>query len=161
MRDLLCPVCKARNNEEYRAVLKKRQLRMCLFILAGFLTEVIVLAAYFCMRISLPDYQMGFLLGLGAGLAFGGMVALIKIHRLLADEEKLKESRLKETDERELEVNSLALRGTARILLAVLYVLIILGGILVNDEMMRIGWGLLAVFFGSNLLLKKYYGSKL
>ena len=45
----------------------------------------------------------------------GGLVGILKICRHLKDEEKLKELRLKETDERELEMGSLALFPFRRI----------------------------------------------
>lgn len=161
MKGLFCPVCKARNNEEYRAILKKRQMRMYWFIIGGIVTEGISLFAYFCPWIQLSDYRLGFLLGAGAGMAFGGMVGLIRIRGKLKDEEKLKEFRLKETDERELELDSLALQGAARILLAALYVLMIFGGVLNNDGLLNVSIGLLAIFLIGNMALRKYYESKI
>lgn len=161
MRGLFCPMCKARNNEEYRAVLKKRQARLYLFILAGVATAGISLFVHFCTRIELSEYRLGFLLGLGTGLVLGGLVGLLKIRRRLANEEKLKESRLRETDERELEVDSLALRGTARLMLGVLYVLLVLGGLFADDELMWICSGLISVFLFSDVVLRKYYGAKI
>ncbi|MCM1026171.1 MAG: hypothetical protein NC432_07030 [Roseburia sp.] len=161
MNSLFSFTCKARNNEEYRAVLKKRQRVMCFCILAGFVTEAVVLFVYFCDFVELSDYRLGFLLGLGGGLALGGVVGLLRIRGKLADEEKLKEARLKETDEREIEVNSRALQGAARILLAALYILLILGGVLRDDKTMGIVWILLAVFLIGDVALKKYYEAKL
>ena len=160
MRSLFCPVCRAKNNEEYREVLRKRRFRFFLFILAGLVTEAVVLYVHFCTEIAVSDYHLGFLVGLGAGLAFGGLVGILKICRHLKDEEKLKELRLKETDERELEMGSLALRGTARILLGVLYVLLVLGGILANNMLLCLGWGLIIIYLLSFVLLRKYYESK-
>ena len=161
MRGLFCPMCKARNNEEYRAVLKKCRIKMCLCILAGMATVGISLFVHFCTRIELSDYRLGFLLGMGSGLALGGAVGLWKIRRRLADEEKLKECRLKETDERELEVASLALRGAARLVLGALYVLLVLGGLFKNDELMWVCWGLIGIFLLSNIVLRKYYETKI
>lgn len=158
---MFCPVCKARNNEEYREVLKKRQFKMYGFISAGFLTEAVSLYAYFCTQIQLSDYRLGFLMGLGFGLAFGGVAALLRIRGRLKDEEKLKEFRLKETDEREIEINGLALRGTARLLLGALYLMLILGGLLGDDKVLNISWVLLAVFLLGNVLLRRHYASKL
>ena len=161
MISLFCPTCRAKNNEEYRAVLKKRRGGFYLFILLGMATEAISLFVHFCTEIEISDYRLGFLLGLGAGMAFGGLVGILRIRRRLVDEEKLKEFRLKETDERELEVDSLALRGTARILLGVLYVMLVLGGVFGNDMLLWISWGLVAFYLFSYALLEKYYQSKL
>lgn len=161
MMSLFCPMCRAKNNEEYRQVLKKRRSRFWLFILAGLATEAVSLFAYFCAGIEISEYRMGFLLGLGAGMALGGLIGILKIRRRMADEEKLKECRLKETDERELEIDSLALRGTARSLLGVLYVLLVLGGVLANDMLLWLSWGLILIYLLSFALLRKYYESKL
>lgn len=154
-------MCRARNNEEYRAVLKKRQVRLYLFILAGAATAGISLFVHFCTRIGLSEYRLGFLLGMGIGLMLGGLLGLLQIRRKLTDEEKLKESRLKETDERELEVASLALRGTARLMLGVLYVLLVLGGLFADDELLWTCYGLIAVFLFSDVVLRKYYEAKI
>ncbi len=161
MRGVFWPMCKARNNDEYRAVLKGRMLKMWLCILAGAVTAGISLFVYFCTEMGIADYQLGFVLGLGSGLVFGGLVGLLKIRRRLADEEKLKECRLKETDERELELASLAMRGTARLLLAVLYVLLVVGGLLADDGLIRVCGGLIVVFLFGNIAFRKYYETKI
>lgn len=160
MRSLFSPVCRARNNEEYRKVLKERRFRFFLFVLAGLATEAVALYVHFCTEIGISEYHLGFLLGLGAGLVIGGAAGILKIRRRLRDEEKLKELRLRETDERELGLDSLALRGTARILLGVMYVLLVLGGILANDMLLWLSWGLIIIFLLSFALLRKYYESK-
>ena len=64
-------------------------------------------------------------------------------------EEKLKEARLKETDERELEVANHALRFTAKIMLAVLYVFLIVGA-LFWEEIMLVCCILVGIFFFQN-----------
>ncbi len=160
MRSLFSPVCRAKNNEEYREVLGKRRFRFFLFILAGLATEAVALYVHFCTEIGISEYHLGFLLGLGAGLVIGGAAGILKIRRRLRDEEKLKELRLRETDERELGLDSMALRGTARILLGVMYVLLVLGGILANDMLLWLSWGLIIIFLLSFALLRKYYESK-
>jgi len=160
MRSMFCPMCRAKNNEEYREVLKKRRFRFCLFIMAGLATEAVVLYVHFCTGIEISEYHLGFLLRLGGGLALGSVVGILKNCRHLKDEEKLKELRLKETDERELELDSLALRGTARTLLGVVYVLLVLGGVLANDMLMWLSWGLILIYLLSFVLFRKYYESK-
>lgn len=158
---LFCPMCKAKNNEEYREVLKKRRFRFMLFVLTGMATEAVSLFLYFGTGIEYSEYHLGFMLGLGAGLLVGGLTGILRIQRLLRDEERLKEFRLKETDERELEVYSLAIRGAARLLLAVLYGMIFLGAIFRNEELVWICWGLIMFFLFSYFLFRKYYQSKI
>ena len=161
MKGLFCPVCKAKNNEEYRAVLKKRQVGLCLFILAGLATEGLVLFLHFYTRIQLGEYRLGYLMGIGAGLILGGVVGVVRVRRRMADEEKLKEFRLRETDERELEVDSLALRATAKTLLAAMYVTLIVAGVFKREELMQVCFGLIALFLFGYVAFRKYYGTKI
>lgn len=161
MRGFFCSACKAKNNEEYRAVLKKRQVIFYLFILVGLATDGLVLFLNYCTRITIREYLLGYLLGLGVGLIFGGVVGLVQIRRKMASEEKLKEFRLKETDERELEVDSLAYRATAKLLLIVLYVLLIVAGVFGREELLYVCFGLIALFLIGYAAFRKYYGTKL
>lgn len=161
MRSLFCSTCRAKNNEEYRTVLKKRQVGFCLFILAGIATDGLVLFLNLCIRMTFTDHQMGYLLGLGSGLMLGGVIGVMRMRRRMVNEEKLKEFRLKETDERELEVKSLALRATAKLLLGVLYVLLIVAGVFEKEELMYVCFGLIFVFLFGYTVLLKYYRTKI
>lgn len=142
-------------------MLKKRQVIFYLFVLAGLATEGLVLFLMFCTQMTFSEYQLGYLTGLGVGLIFAGVVWLVRIRRRMANEEKLKEFRLKETDERELEVDSLALRTTAKLLLVVLYVLLIVAGVFEKEELMHVCFGLVALFLLCYAVLKKYFETKL
>ena len=142
-------------------MLKKRQVGFGLLILVGLATEGLVLFLNFCIRIHFGEYQLGYLLGLGAGLMLGGAVGVVRIHRRMADEEKLKEFRLKETDERELEVDSLALRAIAKTLLVALYVILVVAGVLEREELMYVCFGLIALFLLGYAAFRKYYGTKI
>lgn len=159
MRNIFCWMCRAKNNEEYRAVLKKRAVRMYLFILAGILTAGIAL--YVNWLTELSEYRLGFLLGLGAGLVLGAAVQILKMRRLLRNEEKLKEARLRETDEREVEIDGLALRAASRVLLVALYLALFIGGLFARKEILFCSWVMLAVFLLSYMGFKKYYGARM
>ena len=139
----------------------KRQVGLWLIILSGLATDGLVLFLNFCTRIHFGEYQLGYLLGVGAGLILGGVVAMVQIRRRLADEEKLKEYRLKETDERELEVDSLALRATAKTLLIALYVILIVAGVFNRQELVHVCLGLVALFLLGYAAFRKYYGTKI
>ena len=142
-------------------MLKKRQVGFWLIILAGLVTDGLVLFLNFCTRIHFGEYPLWYLLGVGAGLILGGVVAMVQIRRRLADEEKLKEYRLRETDERELEVDSLALRATAKTLLVALYVILIVAGVFDREELVHVCLGLVALFLLGYAALRKYYGTKI
>lgn len=161
MRGLFCPTCRAKNNEEYRAVLKKRQIVVSLYILVGAVTVGIGLFLHFCTPISISEYSFGFMLGVGGGLMLAGAAGVWKIRRRLADEEKLKECRLRETDEREMEVDSLALRATAKVLLFVMYIVLLVSGIFDLEWLFYCSWGLIAIFLFCYAVFRKYYGTKI
>lgn len=160
MKGLFCAHCKARNNEEYREVLKKRLVRVRLLCLAGVL---IILGAAVFFRIlpeRVDDYHQGFAYGLGTGLVLGSIIAMFRIHRILASEERLKIQRLKETDERELEIGNMALRQTAKLLLAFLYLSMIFGA-LVSEELLYLCCLLICIFLLSYIGFRKYYENKI
>lgn len=161
MRSLLFPACRAKNNEEYRAVLKKRRISFCLFILAGMATAGIILFLHFCAGVEFTDYQLGYLLGMSAGLALGGVIGAARICLRMNSEEKLKEFRLKETDERELEVASLALRATAKLLLAAVYVVLIVAGVFGNEKLLYVCFGLIIIFLSGYTVFRKYYETRI
>lgn len=161
MNGLFCQMCRAKNNEEYRAVLKKRQARMIWLVLAGMVTIGVSLAAYFFRGPEASEYRLGFSLGAGTGLILGAVIALARIRRMLTSEERLKEARLKETDEREIEVDNRALQATAKILLAALYVMMVLGGLFGWREMVDMCILLVGIFLLGYTGLKSYYGKKM
>ena len=161
MENLFCSGRKAKNNEEYRAVLKKRQGVYALFILTGLATEGLVLFLHVYSQIHFEMYQLGFLLGLGAGLMLGGAVGELRIWRIMADENRLKEFRLKETDEREMEIDSRALQATAKTLLAALYVALIIAGVCNRQDLEHVCLGLAALFLLSYTVYRKYYETKI
>ena len=159
MKGLFCGGCKARNNEEYKIVLAKRQKRMCVLLIAGLLT-VVAGIVYICVNGFEDSYSLGFVFGFGVGLALGAALAMWKIRKTLRNEDKVKEARLKETDEREVEVANQALRLTAKIMLAALYVCLIIGGFF-WEEIMLVCCILVSIFLLSYEFAKKYYNKQM
>ncbi len=159
MKGLFCGGCKARTNDEYRAVLAKRQKKMLVLLLVGLLTVVAGIVYTWINRFE-DSYSLGFVFGFGTGLAFGALLAIVKIRKTLRSEEKLKEARLKETDERELEVGNQALRLAAKVMLAALYVFLIVGG-LFWEEIMLACCALLCIFLFSYVFAQKYYNKQM
>lgn len=155
MKGLFCGGCKARNNEEYIKVLKQRQKKVSLLFAAGLVTMLIGILAWRLME-GIADYQFGLISGFGGGLTIGAILAIINIRSILKSEEKLKENRLKETDEREIETGRRALQTTAKIVLVALYVMMIVGSLFVEEVMFICGI-LIAVFLLSYVICQKYY----
>lgn len=159
MKGLFCAHCKARNNEEYKEVLKKRLVRVRLTCLAGLL----VIAGAAVLTCLLPgkvdDYHLGVTYGMGTGLILGSIVAMLRIRKTLTNEDKLKVQRLKETDEREIEISNMAIKQTAKLILAVLYLSMVFGA-LVSEELLNLSCLLIGIFLLSYIGFQKYYENK-
>lgn len=159
MKGLFCAHCKARNNEEYKEVLKKRLVRVRLTCLAG----VLVIAGAAVLTCLLPgkvdDYHLGVTYGMGTGLILGSVIAMLRIRKTMTNEEKLKVQRLKETDEREIEIGNMALKQTAKLILAVLYLSMVFGA-LVSEELLCISSLLIGIFLLSYIGFQRYYENK-
>ncbi len=147
---------KAKNNEEFRIVLRKRQNRVWCLFGVGLFTIAVSIALYLWLGEGADDYRSGVFCGFGFGLCLGALVSIFRMRRLLADEEKLKEQRLKEVDERNVEIRNLALQATAKVVLAVLYVLMIIGSLFI-EELIYVCCTLIGVFFLCYLAFIKYY----
>ncbi len=161
MKGLFGEGCKARNNDEYRLVLAKRKKRYWILFAFSILISVAALVFEYVIGVEDgADYYVGFAMGLGMGIAAASLGAIYKIRKLLADEAKLKEERLKETDERENEINSLALKATAKIMLILLYILLVAGA-LFHEGLMFLSFGLIIIFILSLAIMKKIYDKKL
>lgn len=160
MIDLFCDGSKAKNNEEYRLVLRKRQKGYWGLFGIGVLTAVLGAVLSTVLEEQVSGRQASFILGLGTGLCLGAVFLIWSLRRVMKNEEQLKARRLKEVDEREIEVRSKALQAAAKILVVVLYVLAIIGGLFVK-ELVGVCGLLICVFLFSYLLLQKYYGKKL
>lgn len=155
MKGLFCSECKARNNEEFRQVLQKRARSMWILFGIGICTAIAgFVAGYFWVEI-LP-HQIGMIAGIGTGVAFGSILALLRINKRLHDEDKLKAERLKETDERELEISSKALKATAKLLLAALYIVMIVGGMFYEPCMVVCSL-LIVTFLIGYMAFRHYY----
>lgn len=159
MKGLFCAHCRARNNEEYREVLRKRLTRVWLVCIMGLLVALTGAVLFHTLLQEVGEYQQGAVYGMGVGLMLGAVVSMFRIRRVLADEGRLKEQRLKETDERELEIGSLALRQTAKLLLLALYILMVFG-ILVSEELLKVSCLLICTFLLSYIGFRRYYESK-
>lgn len=156
MIGLFCDNCKAKNNEEFRIVLRKRQNRVWVLFGVGLLTIAASILFMLWLGEEADDYRSGVFMGFGFGLCGGALAAICRMRRILADEERLKEQRLKEVDERNLEIRSLALQATAKVVLAGLYVLMLIGSIFV-EELTYICSFLICLFFFCYMAFIKFY----
>lgn len=128
MKGILCTT-KAKTNEEYRKVIRKRMWIFAVLGIIGILTAALSFLTEAVLGITIRDYTQGFYCGVGIGLAVACILLFVKHGILLKNEEKLTQSRLECADERIEEINNKALRIALVVLLVVLYVTGLIGGI--------------------------------
>lgn len=152
--------CNARNNEEYRVELKKRQRLMVIFLLLGVLTLGTMITLLALHPEHFESYTAGFFSGVGIGLILGGLAGITKIRKTLNDEALLKQARLTETDEREQAISARALHTTLLILLLCIYLLLLLCAFVTIEDVVVLSL-LVVIFFVSYLLSRKIYSRRM
>ncbi len=128
MRGFFCRTT-AKTNEEYRKVVKLRMLIMAFVGIAGAATLVVALVARNIWEVAINEQMLGVYAGVGTGLLVGGIVLLIKDALLLRNEERLKNSRLECSDERNEEISNKAVKFTLAVVLFALYGVTLIGGL--------------------------------
>ena len=87
---------------DYEKSLKQRRL----YFLAMLCVGLVGFVCYFLLvpGSSLNDYAQGFYLGAASGIVAGALILLIRTQRLLSNPEARKKAKIKETDEREVQL---------------------------------------------------------
>lgn len=152
--------CNAKNNEEYKAELKKRKRPMVILLLLGLLTLGTLIALILIKPETLESYTAGFFCGIGTGLILGGLLGILKIRKTINDEAALKKARLKETDEREQAITSKAIHATLKIMLLSIYLMILLCSF-VAIEAITVLYLLVCIFLLSYLFSRKIYSQRM
>jgi len=116
------------SNEEYKKVIRFKMRIFCVLFLVGAVTFFGTLFIMFRFSSILSDYQSGVYSGIGCGLMGAAVALWIKNKMLLGNEEKLKQSRLANSDERNIEISQKAMRIAAMALIVALYLVGIVGG---------------------------------
>lgn len=159
MNGLFCS-SKAKTNEEYRQVIKTRMNRMILLLGIGLLTVVISIVAQQNDAFSISDQMVYVYRGAGSGLAFAAIVLWLRNKKILQDEQKLKESRLSNTDERLQEIGRISFRIASLTLLIALYLVGLIGG-LFYPILMDVLSGLVCVFLVVYFVTFKMYEKRM
>lgn len=144
MKGLLCN-SSVRTNDEYRGVIKVRMHIMVVMFLIGLITLTVSVVAKVAWEVSISDQMLGVYTGVGSGLTVAAIVLWIKNKRILADEDKIKQNRLSNTDERLREINSKAFRVASIALLVALYAVGLVGG-LFYPILVKVLAGVVSVF---------------
>jgi vacuolar-type H+-ATPase subunit I/STV1 len=159
MRGLLCGTT-AKNNEEYREIIKFRMNILLLMLFVGIITVTVALLVEFRWSTRANEHMFGVYTGAGSGLTFAAIVLWIKNKKLLSNDEKLKESRLSNTDERLQEINNKAFRTASIMLLVALYMVGFIGGIF-YPILFKMLMGIIVVFIVTYLFSYKKYEKKM
>ncbi len=145
--------------EDYRKVLTRRRTVAVIAAVLGLATLVAPILLLLLMP-GLNDHAMGYYSGGGAAILAMGIFVYFSIGRTLRDEKRMRSEQIKETDEREQEINRRAATLTILLSLLGLYVALLVA-VLINRTVYFTLLGVLAVFIAiyfGNLL---YYRRKL
>jgi len=148
--------CNAKNNEEFKKELEKRKKIVLALFFMGVLMIAIMLVLLAFMPEMMESFHAGFYTGVGGGLMGGAIVGYLNLRKTMKSEESIKAARLAETDEREKEITSKALRTSAKVMLAGIYVILLFFAFL-SEETILILAALLVMFFVSFLIARKIY----
>ena len=157
IRGVLCNT-NARTNEEYKKTIKSRMILLGIMGFLGAFTMIVAFLAEFKWDVSISDRMLGVYTGFGTGLLIVSILFIFQNIRLLGNEEKLKENRIKNADERIQEISNRAFRYAGGTLFFATYVVSLIGG-LFYPELVQVLFILVAVFvityFGSYFYLNK------
>lgn len=159
MNGIFCG-CKAKNNEEYRKVIKNRMKALMGLIIIGIITMTVGFGAESFFKTSINEHMLGVYSGVGVGLFVGGIILWIKNKFLLNDDNKLKESRLSNTDERIQEIGNKSIRIAALIMLIVMYATALIGG-LFYQILFQVLILIIFMFIIAYVIAFKYYSKKM
>lgn len=150
----------AKTDEEYREVLKKRKHFIYVLMLAG----AAAVGVAICLGLGLfgkeEDFLSGLYTGMGCGLIAGGIMGLLKIQSVLRDEKKLRQKRLEESDERNIQVTEKSYYAAGIGVMAVGYFVFLFAGFF-SMEVFWTVWSLLILYFVLFFICKKIYEKKM
>lgn len=115
----------AKTDEEFAEVLRKRRNLIPVLAMAG---AAAIAASTFLLRSEERAFLAGLYMGVGCGLLAVCVVCFLKIRSILKDEKKIRMHRLKETDERNIQVVMKAHYTATVLLIAVGYAVLLVSG---------------------------------
>lgn len=120
---------KAVSDEEYRKYAGRRCFIYIGLAVIGVVTAAIAMAAEYLWTVKISDMMLGVYTGVGTGLTVAGIILFVKNVRLLKDEKKLRQARIADSDERNIQISALATKAALAVLLVGMYFAILLGGL--------------------------------
>lgn len=116
-------------DDDYKKCLKKKMVAYKVLLLLGLVTIVTFQFAEEWFQITLPGFMMGFYSGIGAGLIGVSIALTLKTRRIVRSPEALRKYRIKNTDERNMNISGKSMRIAIFILLITMYLVMIIGGL--------------------------------
>lgn len=148
----------AGSDEEYREKLKRRKHFIPVLVIAG--AASIVVSLILLRSGEEKDFLAGLYMGIGCGVLAVSVVWFLKIRSTLQDEKKLRIRRLKESDERNIQV-TLKAHYTAGVLMIMAgYVTMLVSGFF-SMEVFWTVWALVMLYFVLFVAGKVIYEKKM
>ncbi|WP_100065449.1 hypothetical protein [Miniphocaeibacter massiliensis] len=137
---------KIKTDEDYKKHLKGKILLFYVLIFLGLGAILVSLMAKSIFNISLETEILCFYNGMGIGLIIPGIIGIIKFKSLLKNKDKLREDRIKYTDERNQKISLQAGKISLMALIIAIYGIMVVGG-LFNKEIIKLMMIIIGVFF--------------
>lgn len=150
----------AATNEEYRKIIKERNCYMAVLVIVGIVIAAAAFIADAKGMTALPEYMLGVYSGTGTGIALAGIILFVRNLILLKDENKLKESRIENSDERLAQISNLAMRFAFKIMLLAILAVSMIGGIF-YPILVKMFLFILVCFLFSYIVAFRIYQGKL
>lgn len=127
MKGIFCHT-KAKTNEEFRKELKRKNIMLGILAVLGLLTLGTAFWAH-RYQVFVAEHTLGFYTGAGTGILVGTLFLLFRNIYIAKDETRLKNERLKNSDERIQEITMRAFRTASAAMLIAAYLICLIGGL--------------------------------
>lgn len=147
----------AKTDEEFADVLRKRRNFIPVMAMAG---AAAIAASTFLLRSEERAFLAGLYMGLGCSLLAVCVVWFLKIRSILKDEKKIRMRRLKEADERNIQVTMKAHYTAGALLIAVGYAVLLVAGFF-SMEVFWTVWTFVMLYFVLFVIGRVFYERKM
>ncbi|WP_265458998.1 hypothetical protein [Enterococcus sp. HY326] len=133
------------NDQDYIEYLKMRSCLSFGFVLLGIILAVTFFLAERHSLVQLSSYFKGFYSGMASSLVAIGIIRPLKNYRIIQQPALVKKMRIRDTDERNVDLSTRALKIASTFQLIAAYVMILIGPFY-NKALVIIGTGLILIF---------------
>ncbi len=142
-------------DQEFKKILHNHNIVYICFIILGVFTFIFSVLTKNYMK----DFMKGFLEGASFGIILGSALLLFKNYKIINNEQKLRESRIKISDERNHLISELATKFALIIILIEVYVIILLS-VFINLDTLKICLLIINSFVLLYILSFQFYSKK-